>query len=125
MKELRIERIKAEQGTFEEDGREVYSMYREYEVTADGEKVYMVHYNLRKIGDYQNEDIAVLRNHEKEYLQDIYFEQANKYNDLEKSRFEIQTTAYGSKTVEEIDKVIEGYEIAKALVAELTDMFID
>lgn len=125
MKELRIERIKAEQGTFEEDGREVYSMYREYEVTADGEKVYTVRYNLRKIGDYQSEDIAVLRNHEKEYLQDIYFEQANKWSGLEKSRFEIQTTAYGSKTVEEIDKVIEGYEIAKALVTELTDMFID
>lgn len=125
MKELRIERIKAEQETFEEDGREVYAMYREYEVTADGEKVYMVRYNLRKIGDWQNEGIAVIRNYENEYLQDIYFEQASKYNDIEKSHFEIQTTAHGSKTLEEIDKVIEGYEIAKALVTELTDMFID
>lgn len=49
-----------------------------------------------------------------EYIPEIYYEDAFWSN--EKPHFEIQTVAYGAKTVDEIKRIIDGYQEAIKIV---------
>lgn len=58
-----------------------------------------------------------------EYQPDIYYH--DETCGKKEPRFEIQTHGYGTKSPEEIKKVIAGYEYALDAVEEMTHWFID
>ena len=56
------------------------------------------------------------------YIHDIYIEENS--DTFEITGFEIQTTSYGALKTEEIEKVVEGYNIAIKTVKELEKIFL-
>ena len=117
---LNLRLINKEEGFVQEDNRQVYRSYRTYIVEMDNVgDIYFITYDYIKHNDWSNKTVSINRNYslrDKVYLQDIYFEAPNKFNKLESEKYEIGTTSYGSLLPEEIDFVIEGYQIAKEVV---------
>lgn len=58
------------------------------------------------------------------YIPEIFFEGRSCIHKDRQPEFKIQTTAYGSKRPEEIEKVIAGYQQAIELVKILTEAFL-
>ena len=69
------------------------------------------------------EDFYIEPYHDDRYLPKIYFRDGAFGSSVKK--FEIQTTSYGALDPEEIKKVIDGYQLALAVVETLTKAFID
>ena len=83
---------------------EVYTIHR------DGKEIY------KRIGvEVSYEDRT------ENYIPEIYYQ--DDFYGKSKPRFEIQTTAYGTKSPEEIQKVIAGYQEAVEVVELLTKHF--
>ena len=125
-----IKLVRTETGTVEENGRTYEGDYRRYEIrcnTDDEQPSYVVEYTLNDYGTHTYRCITVSTNyfaHRDNYIPEIYFYDKNKWSDVEKAMFKIQTTAYGTMKVEEIDKIIAGLNFAKEVVARLTEMFL-
>lgn len=58
-----------------------------------------------------------------EYMPEIDYH--DNFWSKEKPEFKIQTCAYGSKGVDEIEKIISGYQEAVEVVKKLTERFIE
>lgn len=67
--------------------------------------------------------IQVQGDRDAEYLPPIQYDD-DVWSDNPNPRFEIQTTAYGAKGVEDIEKVIAGYQEALEVVNLLTEKFL-
>ena len=93
----------------------------DYIIEFEGNAIYNVIKNTSDYGEFQIKQVYVAPADRNNYFPDIYFEEPNKHNGLEKETYKIQTTAYGAMDVNEIDKVIEGYQIAKETVALLKE----
>lgn len=81
-----------------------------YNIFKDGEEIY------RRVGV----EVSYEDRHEN-YIPEIYYQ--DDFYGESKPRFEIQTTAYGAKSPEEIQKVIAGYQEALEVVELLTKHF--
>ena len=66
--------------------------------------------------------LSLLFNKIDNYIHDIYTEENS--DTFEITGFEIQTTSYGALKTEEIEKVVEGYNIAIKTVKELEKIFL-
>lgn len=66
---------------------------------------------------------CVQKNYEIEYLPEIYYRDDGLFS-KEPGEFLIQTTAYGAKNIEEIDKIIKGYQIAQEAAKLLNAEFV-
>lgn len=99
--------------------------YKVYDIrlnATDEEPIYRVTYGE---SDYKYISICVsYKARNEQYMPEIYFEDADRWNNRQLPGFKIQTTSYGAQEVEEIDKVIAGYQVAKEVVAKLTEMFL-
>lgn len=90
--------------------RKVYDIGN-YKVTVDWE-------------DGKIDDILAREDWRAEYVPEISLRGNRCWDDNKKLRFEIQTVAYGAKEVEDIQKVIKGYEEALEVVEILTKEFL-
>lgn len=68
------------------------------------------------------EHIQVIPNREVDYIPEIYYDYSL-FGNIVRS-FRIQTTSYGSLPLEDIQKVIKGYQEAIEVVNILTDKFL-
>ena len=89
-------------------------------------------YEMYRIGDYKVEvnycngvrnNIEVEEDCKNRFAPIIYFER-NRWSEDKTEKFKIQTAAYGALGVDEIQKVIDGFQQAMEIVAILTEKFL-
>lgn len=86
-------------------------------------KVYKIGKYTINVVDYLDGTAYITTEPEKvDYLPHIY---SRDDNDMKVLGFEIQTTSYGALSVEEIQKVVAGYNEALKVVAVLTKEFVN
>ncbi len=98
------------------EAKKANMVYREYEIVNSAYRFDI------KIVDDQIELECVYKDFKAEYTPDIYFKKQSFDGNV--NEFKIQTTSYGSLNSTEIQKVIDGYNHAIAVVEFLKNEFV-
>ena len=95
-----------------------FALYQLYEI--GDYKVSVATYTFKNCDSFKS--ITVTQNNDVEFLPHIYFEREP---GEDYGKFKIQTTSYGAMDVEQIKKIIKGYEEALMIVDALQNSVLN